>query len=823
MVTGGVNVLTNPDGFVGLCNGHFLTKGHNACKTWDATADGYCRADAIGSLVIKRLEDAEVDNDNILGVILGAGTNHSAEAVSITHPHAGHQAYLSRQVLRQAGLDPLDVSYVELHGTGTQAGDHEEMQGIMQVYAPLTKRRSKNNPLHIGAVKANVGHSESAAGTTALIKVLLMLQKNAIPPHIGIKTEMNPRFPRDFDKRNLHIPSEMTPWQRVPGKRRFVAVNNFGAAGGNTTMVLEDAPIRTITETDPRPIHIIVVSAKTRGSLAGNIERLVVHLDTHPDINLADLSYTTTARRYQHNYRVAIATSDVTHLKKQLTARSEKIDSVKSIEKSGPPSVAFAFTGQGASHKSLSLELYRDVPTFREHFQHLDSLARGQGFPSFIPVIDGSYTKDHAHPPVVTQLALVCTEIALAKYWSSLGVKPDVVIGHSLGEYAAMYVAGVVTANEIIFMVGRRAQLLQEKCKIGSHAMLAVKASVTQIAEASEGKPYTVSCVNSPSDTVLSGTQEQMNDVAMSLEAAGYRCIKLAVDFAFHSDQTDSILDDFEAVSKTVLFQEPKLPVISPLLGKVVFDDKTLNANYVRRGTREAVNFLSALKSSQSMSTISDETVWIEIGLHPVCTGFVKSIIPSTGLAVPSIRRDDNNWKTMCESLAALHVAGVQIDWSEFHRPFESRLRLLDLPTYAWNDKNYWLQYNGDWCLTKGNSFYDAEKEAAKEAAKASMRPKAMLASDFQTSTVQQIIEKTLNGSAGKVTMQSNLMQPEFLAAANGHRMNNCGVVTSVISCLQIFHSQRAYNSYSLSTPTLPTPSVAICTASFTPRSRMST
>ena len=774
-------MLTNPDGFTGLCNGHFLTKGHNACKTWDATADGYCRADGIGSLVIKRLEDAKVDNDNILGVILGAGTNHSAEAVSITHPHAGHQAYLSRQVLRQAGVDPLDVSYVELHGTGTQAGDHEEMQGILEVYAPLTKRRSKDQPLHIGAVKANLGHSESAAGTTALIKVLLMLQKNAIPPHVGIKTEINPRFPRDFNKRNLHIAFETTLWPQALDKRRLAVVNNFGAAGGNTTMVLEEAPIRAITETDPRQTHIIAVSAKTKVSLAGNIERLIAHLDAHPDINLADLSYTTTARRYQHSHRVAIATSDVVHLKKQLTSRLEKIDSIKSVGKSGPPSVAFTFTGQGASYKSMSLELYHDVPTFKEHIQHLDSLARGQGFPSFIPALDGSYPKDHAHSPVITQLALVCTEIALAKYWSSLGVKPDVVIGHSLGEYAAMHVAGVVTANDTIFMVGRRAQMLQEKCKIGSYTMMAVRASLAQIAESSAGNAYTIACVNGPSDTVLSGTKEQMDEVAVLLEAAGHRCINLDIAFAFHSEQTDPILEDFEAILKTgVLFQEPKLPFISPLLGKVIFDGKTLNANYVRRATREAVDFLSALENAQKISTISDETVWIEIGPHPVCTSFVKSTIPCTELAIPSIRRGDNNWKTMAESIAALHLAGVEISWNEFHRPFESRLCLLDLPTYAWNDKDYWLQYKGDWCLTKGNAFYEADKEAAR----AKTAPKTPLRSEIQTSTVQQIIEATFNGSAGTVAMQSDLMQPDFLAAAHGHRMNNCGVVTSVSQLL---------------------------------------
>ncbi|KFZ09857.1 hypothetical protein V501_05457 [Pseudogymnoascus sp. VKM F-4519 (FW-2642)] len=783
-VTGGVNVLTNPDVFAGLCKSHFLTKGHNACKTWDSTADGYCRADGVGSVVIKKLEDAEADNDNILGVILGAGTNHSAEAVSITHPHAGHQAYLSRQVLRQAGVDPLDVSYIELHGTGTQAGDHEEMQGIMEVYAPLIKRRRKDQPLHIGAVKANVGHGESVAGTTALIKVLIMLQKKSIPPHIGIKTEMNPRFPKDFDKRNLHIDFEMTPWPQTSSKKRLAVVNNFGAAGGNTTMVLEEAPTRDISEADPRNTHIIAISAKTKGSLTGNIERLIAHLDANPDINLADLSYTTTARRSHHSHRVAIATSDIGHLKKQLASRLGNIDSMKPIGNSGSPPVAFAFTGQGSSYKSMNLELYHDVPTFREHIQHLDSLARRQGFPSIIPALDGSHPKDHLHSPVVTQLALVCTEIALAKHWVSLGIKPDVVMGHSLGEYAAMHIAGVVTASDAIFMVGRRAQMLEEKCKINSHSMMAVRASLQQIEECLGTKPHTIACVNGPSDTVLSGSKESMDDVAVVLEAAGYRCFKLDVAFAFHSEQTDPILDDFEEISKTgVVFQEPKLPFISPLLGKVIFDSKTLNANYVRRATREPVDFLSALRNAQKISTISDETVWIEIGPHPVCTNFVKTTIPSTKLTIPSIRRGDNNWKTMAESMAALHLAGFGVSWNEFHRPFEQRLRLLDLPTYAWNDKNYWLQYNGDWCLTKGNTFYDAEKDAAR----AKSIPRSLPASGFLTTTVQQIIDESFGDFAGTVVMESDLMQADLLSAAHGHSMNNCGVVTSSI------HADLAY------------------------------
>ncbi|KAK4977327.1 hypothetical protein LTR28_007483, partial [Elasticomyces elasticus] len=673
-VTGGVNILTNPDGFTGLGKGHFLTKGQNACKTWDASADGYCRADGVGSLVLKRLEDAEADNDKILGVILGAGTNHSAEKISITHPHAGHQAYLARQVLRQAGVDPLDVSYIELHGTGTQAGDTEEMQGIAQVYAPLVKRRRKDQPLHIGAVKANVGHGESVAGTTALLKVLLMLEKNAIPQHVGIKTEMNPNLIGDLEKRNLRIPLEMTPWPKEANKKRLVAINNFGAAGGNTTMVLEEAPTLAERQRDPRKSHVITLSAKTRVSLAGNIQRLIDYLNAQERVELSDLSYTTTARRYHHSFRIAVAPSDQAQLRKLLTSRLEQAETVKPVGKSDQPQIAFTFTGQGAAYKSMNLELYHHAPIFKQHVLHLDALGRRQGFPSIIPALDGTHPQDYAHSPVVTQLAL----------------------------------------------------------------------AIAWIVDGAAGKKYTVACINGPTDTVLSGTAAEMDDVAGPLEKAGHRCIKLDVAFAFHSEQTDPILDGFEALASTgVVFHEPKLPFISPLFGKVIFDGKTLNAHY-------------------SIGAVSDETLWIEIGPHPVCTGFVKTSLPSVALAVPSMRRGEDNHKTISDSMAALYLAGVAVDWNEFHRPFESRLRLLDLPTYAFNDKNHWLQYEGDWCLTKGNSYYNNKGKTA-GVAKA---PLIQAVSDLQTSTVQAIVAEEISGAAA-YTLGSYLFRKFYPKATN--------------------------------------------------------
>ena len=804
-VAGGMNVLTNSDAFAGLSNGHFLTKTPNACKTWDCTADGYCRADGIGSIVLKRLEEAEADNDNILGVILGAGTNHSAEAISITHPHAGAQSYLTRQVLRSAGLDPHDVSFVEMHGTGTQAGDSVEIKSVSDVFAPITRRRSQKNPLYIGAVKSNVGHGEAVAGVTALIKVLLMLQKEAIPPHVGIKNSLNPAFPKDLDKRNLRIPYEKTAWPRVQGKRRIAMVNNFSAAGGNSTIAIEEGPIRERQGTDPRTSHVVAVSAKSKVSLKGNLQRWIAYLEKNPDVNLADLSYSSTARRYHHNHRVAVATSDISDLKKKLNSYLEKVDSHKPIPSTGQPPIAFAFTGQGASFKSFNLELYHSAPYFRTQIQHLDALARGQGFPSFIPALDGSYPKEHAHSPVITQLALVCTEIALAKYWASLGVKPEVVIGHSLGEYAALHVAGVLSASDTIFLVGKRAEMLEKKCQIGSHKMMAVRASLAQIEESAGELEYEIACINGPKETVLSGTVDQMNAIMEPLQAAGYKCFSLDVAFAFHSSQTDPILEEFEEIAKSgVLFQAPNLPVISPLLSKVVFDDKSFNATYLRRATRESVNFLDALKHAQKLNTVDETTVWIEIGPHPVSTGFVRSTLPSVNVATASFRRGEDNWATMAQALAALHCAGVEVGWNDFHKPFEPALRLLDLPTYAWNDKNYWIQYNGDWALTKGNTFYDAEKALAAP----KVAPAAV--SSLQTSTVQQIIEENFAGTAGAVVMQSDLMQKDFYDASYGHKMNGCGVVTSVsailvhsLSFLCAFHKANI-TIFSPSTPILP-------------------
>lgn len=462
-----------------------------------------------------------------------------------------------------------------------------------------------------------------------------------------------------------------------------------------------------------------------------------------------------------------------------------------------------------------SLELFHDVPYFRSQILHLDGIAQRQGFPSFVPVLNGSHEKDFQHSPVVTQLAQTCAQMALTKYLGTLGIKPNVVIGHSLGEYAALHSAGVLSASDTIFLVGKRAQMLQERCKSGSHKMVAVRASLKQIQESigdgQEGDrnktPYEIACMNGPNDTVLSGPAADMDAAIPALEQDGYKCFALDVSFAFHSAQTDPVLKDFETVAAGVIFQPLQVPVISPLLGKVVFDDKSLNANYLRRATRESVNFLGALEAAQKIGAVDEDTAWVEIGPHPVCTNFVKSSLqPSLSssataggpapiaVAVPTLRRGENNWQTLGQALAGLHCAGAKVHWQELHAPFEKNLNLLDLPTYGWNEKTYWLQYNGDWALTKGNTFYDEEKKQKAALEGSGSSPLAASVSNLSTSTVQRIVEERFDGVSGSVVMQSDLRQADFRAASWGHKMNGCGVVTSVSYSHSLHASKAFYN-----------------------------
>lgn len=769
VIAGGLSVITNPDNYCMLCKGHFLSKT-GQCKVWDKGADGYCRADGIGSVVIKRLEDAEADNDNIIATIIAGATNHSAEAVSITHPHAGAQKDNYRQVLQSAGLNPLDVSYVELHGTGTQAGDAVESESVADVFAPLTPRRRADQRLHLGAVKCNVGHSEAAAGVVSLLKVLLVHQKNQIPPHVGIKSEINPIIPKDLEKRNVGLAMENIPRPKIIGKKRYSVVNSFGAHGGNTTLLLEDAPEKPKVGVDPRSTYPVTISAKSKASLKSNVEALLGYLDRYPDTNLGDLSYTTCARRIHHSTRIATSVSTISQLRKFLESSLESASSARPVPANTPPA-AFTFTGQGAFYQGVASQLFEFFPFYRSHILQLDHIVQQFGFPSVIPAI--SSTSGDGTSPLVTQLTIVVIEIALSRLWDLMGIKPSVVIGHSLGEYAAMVVAGVLSAADAIFLVGKRAELILATCEVGSHVMLSVRAGVDAIATSCSGNnAYEISCMNGHNDTVISGARGDIEATRAALESNGLKCTLLDVPFAFHTAQMDPMLESFEQTAKHISFRAPSIPLISPLLSNCVFDAKTTNATYLCRASREPVNFIGALEAAQDLGTIEDRTLWVEIGPHPVNANFVCSYDKSAKV-VASLRRNEDSFATFASSLATLHGDGFPVSWNEYFRPYEKAHDLLTLDSYKWNEKDYWIQYRGTWTLDKAHP-----KESVNN--QSSLGSLSSAGSSLRTASVHQVTSEELGSTTGELAAISDMMHPDMAAAVNGHEMNGNGVATSV-------------------------------------------
>ena len=667
-------------------------------------------------------------------------------------------------MVKRSGIDPLAVGYVEFHGTGTGAGDPTEMRSVTSVFAPGPPR---NTPLHIGSVKSNVGHGEAAAGIMSFIKTMLVFQKGTVPPHIGIKTGMNPSLPKDLEQRGVVIPYKAATWERNDERKRLAMVNNFGAAGGNTAMILEEAPPRPRIGEDSRPTHPITISAKTPFSLEENLRRLLKFIETRPDLSIADLSYTLSARKMHYNYRVSMLVSSledaVTQIRKQIQKAEETMPTA-----SKPPPVAFAFTGQGTFYVGIGAQLYNDSKAFREQLELLDGIAQRQKFASFLPIIKGTCDAK-AVSTTAMHLAIVCVEIALTRLWALFGVTPSVVIGHSLGEYAALNAAGVFSDSDTIFLVGTRATLLETKCTPATHGMLSVRASLDKIQKAADGTPFEVACINGPEETVVGGPIADLEALATVLGKAGYRTIKLDVPHAYHTSQMQVLVDDFVEATQAVVGKPPKIPVISPRCSEVLTSD--IDVMYLAKATRETVDYVGGLRAARSSGTIPESSVWIEVGHHPCCVSFIaKTLSSDTRLTSPSLHRDKNNWTTVGESLVSLYSAGVNIDWAEYHLPFEQALRVVDAPTYAWNNKNYWIQYSGDWNLTKGQALSDPKYTTASR----------QTVKGFRTTSVHEIRAEHYDDSKAQLLAESDMTDPALKEVIEGHAMNNYGVASSV-------------------------------------------
>lgn len=766
-VGGGVNFLTASDLFAGLSRGGFLSKT-GGCKTFDDSADGYVRADAVGVVVLKRLDDAISDRDNILAVLRGTATNHSAEAVSITHPHAATQERLFHSVLEQSGLEACDIDYAELHGTGTQAGDATESRSVTNV---LAKGRLPEHPLYLGTVKPNLGHGEAGSGVTSLIKAIMMLRKNMIPPHVGIKNRMNPKLP-SFSDLNTKIAFKETPFLPRPGGdgKRKILINNFDAAGGNTSIVIEDPPVLQIEGEDPRNYHVVTVSGKTTYSVLENSRNLIGYLKAHPEVKLEDIAYTTTARRMHHTFRDAYAVSS----KEELIVSLEKsVQQQKWAKKLATPTpIVFVFTGQGSQYNSMAAELYATSPVFRSIIEDCDRLCLSHGFGSFLPIITDKDLDISLASPVHVQLSVVAVELAISALWKSLGVKPTAVIGHSLGEFAAFCVAGVVSLSDCLYLVGKRATLLLEMCESEKYAMLVVQRDVsdtTRMLEESGAAGCEIACINSPTSTVVSGPCNQIKHLEAYLQSStdAVKTALVKVQYGFHSEQMVPLLPAYEAVCETVQFSTPSITVASTLLGRAMKTGEAVDAKYLVSQTRQQVRFVDALLSLSQAAGGSTST-WIETGPHPMCLGLVRATLPAEQVFLPSLKRGEDNWKTLSQSIALAYKAGCEIDWRAFHCPFELALSNLELPSYAFDLKNYWIQYQGDWALRKGQA---VKSSISSEYTKP----------QFLTTALQQVESELHDASHTEVVFVTDASEPKLNKALRGHLVNGAGLCPSSV------------------------------------------
>ncbi|KLU88059.1 hypothetical protein MAPG_07046, partial [Magnaporthiopsis poae ATCC 64411] len=608
------------------------------------------------------------------------------------------------------------------------------------------------------------------------------------------------------------------------GETRRAIVNSFGAHGGNTTLLLEDAPGHLRAEnrsragdagTTPRSFPF-VVSAKSRASLKANVEALLRLLDSSSNDGdddaaggsnmLGDLSYTLCARRIHHPFRVITTADSLPALRQSLRASLDDEDKAASSPvPHTPPQVIMTFTGQGAFYAGgLGASLYRDSPVYRQEVQELDGLVQGHGFRSVLHHIQGHGDSqetatgqgvEEVVEPMVSQLAILVCELALARTWEKLGVTPSAVIGHSLGEYAAFVVAGVLSANDAILLVGRRAQLLAENCRAGSHLMLAVRASEEEVsaclspAPSSSREPssvmadspeYEISCVNGPRSVVISGARQYITDVAQArLEAAGLRCTPLAdLPYAFHSAQMDPVLPRLEELAGHAAFAAPRVPILSPLLRRCVFDAKTIGARYLARACREPVHFAGALQAAADVGLVAAAaTLWLEVGPHPLCAGFVRAWDP-TARSFASLRRDQDAVEAMTAAMAGLHQAGVAVSWQEHFGPHEKAYRLFrGLPAYQWNQKNYWIPYEGTFTLDKG-----LPAGERRTAATGLLRQNQAEISPLKTASVHRILwQEKKDGKASCEALLDLKGDARLLAAVDGHEMNGYGVATSAI------------------------------------------
>ncbi|MGN5381742.1 type I polyketide synthase [Streptomyces lasalocidi] len=700
-LAGGVAFMSTPVTFLEFSRQRGLAPD-GRCKSFADTTDGTGWGEGAGVLLLERLSDARRNGHPVLAVVRGSAVNQDGASSGLTAPNGPSQQRVIRQSLASAGLAPADVDAVEAHGTGTTLGDPIEAQALLATYG---QDRAADRPLWLGSLKSNIGHTQAAAGVGGIIKMVMALRHARLPRTLHVDA---PTTKVDWTEGNVRLLTEPVAWPPVDRPRR-AGVSAFGVSGTNAHVILEETPPTDTDPTDatepedtapaaeptPPPVIPWTLSARTADALRAQATTLLDHLATHPDTDDRAVARTLTHGRSLFEHRAVVLGTDRDTLAEGLNTLADNgtsPDVITATARRGGKT-AFLFSGQGAQRLGMGRELYDSFPVFAEAFDAVCAYVGGE----LRDVVFGD-DAERLGRTEWTQPALFAVEVALFRLVESFGVRPDVLIGHSIGEVAAAHVAGVLSLEDACALVVARGRLMQELSAGG--VMVAVEATEEEVAPLVEGRAGEVSiaAVNGPRAIVIAGAEAAVVEVAGELKARGRRTSRLRVSHAFHSPLMEPMLDAFRRVAEGISYGAPSIPVVSNVTGQLAADGELASAEYWVRHVREAVRFADGVAALVAEGV----TRFLEIGPDGTLTALARTALGDGGedaLFVPTLRKDRDEPRTAVAALAALHASGRPVDWNVL---LPDTYGWSQLPTYPFQRQRYWLDPVADRTGSRG-------------------------------------------------------------------------------------------------------------------------
>lgn len=685
-IAGGVNIVLSPDIALSLAKWGMLA-ADGRCKTFDAHADGFVRAEGCGIVVLKRLADAVADGDPVLAVLRGSAVNQDGRSTQMTAPNGLAQQAVIRSALQRSGVTPDQVTYIETHGTGTVLGDPIEVEALAEIYG---SPRADGQPLVLGAAKTNIGHCEAAAGVAGLIKVVLSLQHHEIPRNLHF-SELNPHI--HIDGTRLAFPVETWPWP-AGQSRRVAGVSSFGFGGTNAHLLIEEAPALPRPEPPDAAPQLVLVSGHSDEALRDQAAALERYLTETAAVDLADVAYTSALHRNHLDHRLAVVGETPTAVAKRLrdfVDRGARQGWATGVRQPGrPPRLAFVFSGQGPQWWAMGRELLETSDIFREVIERCDALLTPLAGWSLLKELNASESESRLDQTEVAQPALFALQAGLAAQWQAWGVNPTAVVGHSVGEIAAAYVAGVLTLEDAIHVAYHRGRLMQAATGHGQMASVELSEADAQqlLTDSGVGDRLSVAAINTPTSVVLSGESVALAGLLSGLQTRGVGTRLLPVQYAFHSPQMDPYAAELTRVLAGLAPRPATLKLVSTVSGDWAVPNRDYNAAYWGLNVRQTVRF------SQSIEMLMDAgfSAFIEVGPHPVLSGYVQQHLQThgvTGFVTHSLRRGQPERATLLVNLGAWHTHGGPVSWSDV---FPEPGTVLALPAYAWQHERHWFE-----------------------------------------------------------------------------------------------------------------------------------